>query len=127
MNCEPWTYKAKKQLLGEKIILCFGDQEMFASCWYPPWQNELMRRNAKCMVDDLNAAFAARRAAAGDTCEHGIAEGDWCPNCNAAYKQAAIAHDETERTARAFGMHGSFCDCDDCKSVQDDENIKATQ
>ena len=60
----PWTYKVKRGKHGaEQIVLRFGDDEMFVSRWYPPWQNKLMRGNAKCMVDDLNAAFEVRNDA----------------------------------------------------------------
>lgn len=27
-------------------------------------------------------------------CEHGVAEGDWCPDCNRAYKEAARRFEE---------------------------------
>lgn len=61
----PWSFKVKRERHGESIALVFnGDKaakdEMFKSRWYPPWQNDLMRSNAKTMVDDLNRAFAKR-------------------------------------------------------------------
>lgn len=83
----PWNFKTKRlgsrRNGGEQTVLRFGGDDMFVSRWYPPWQNDLMRANAKCIVDDLNAAFAARKFAAGEQCEHGIVDGNWCHACNA--------------------------------------------
>ena len=31
-----------------------------------------------------------------DVCEHGIADGDWCPECNAAYKEARRENGDEE-------------------------------
>lgn len=68
-----WTYKAKRKggHGGEQIVLRFGNDEMFTSRWYPPWQNELMRQNARCIVDDLNSAFIARKDADNGQKENG--------------------------------------------------------
>lgn len=62
----PWTFKVRKRKnAGESVILVFRDQrgrrdELFVSRWYPPWQNELMRSNAKLICADLNRAFEQR-------------------------------------------------------------------
>ena len=68
----PWSYKVKRRKnSGEQIALRFGNDGMFTSRWYPPWQNDLMRSNAKCMVDDLNVAFQARKDAGDGQKEEG--------------------------------------------------------
>jgi len=67
----PWSFKVmKRKHNGTSIVLMFkcidggARREMFSE-WYPPWQNDIMRENAKCMVDDLNKAFAERNASRG--------------------------------------------------------------
>lgn len=86
----PWTYKTKRHGShgGEQIALRFGADDMFTSRWYPPWQNGQMQANARCMVDDLNAAFEARKIAEGEVCEHGICDGEYCQDCNQEMKRA---------------------------------------
>lgn len=60
MKKRPWTFKVSKRKHGESIVLRFQGDDFATIRWYPPWQNDLMRANAKCVVDDLNAAFVAR-------------------------------------------------------------------
>jgi hypothetical protein len=45
----PWTFEAKKRGKngGEQIIFYFQGKEYMEQGWYPPWQNELQRANAK--------------------------------------------------------------------------------
>lgn len=63
----PWTYKiTKRKNDGQSIALIFtpvdgGPLRHLFSEWYPPWQNELMKDNAKCMIEDLNKAFRERK------------------------------------------------------------------
>ncbi len=64
---KPWTYRVSRRGKhnGRIIRLVFQGRSMFESTWFPPWQNDLQRENAKCITEDLNRAFAKRNGRDG--------------------------------------------------------------
>lgn len=61
-----WTYKVRKRgTNGQTIVFKFLGVDMMEFRWYPPWQNELMRGNAKCICDDLNKGCKERNVPNG--------------------------------------------------------------
>jgi hypothetical protein len=58
----PWTFKVRRRGGNgcEEITFYFQGGHFMRTLWYPPWRNELERKNARQIVGDLNYCFENR-------------------------------------------------------------------